>query len=377
MKQLTSLLLSVFALAVASCGSSEQSEQPAQVVANYDLLKLSPVDRTINYQFPATLKGKTEVQVFPQVDGRITAIHYTNGTLVKKGQALVSIDDTQRRLTVQTAKAAVDAAEAALSTAKLQLESQKNLFAKNIVSNYVLQNAENEFKTASANLSQAKAQLAIAQSELDKCTVKAPVDGAVTGQQYKIGALVGPTMADPIAVVSDQSKVEALISVTEQTFASFFTQYGARQTASGLQSADGKSLSDLITFKLKMKDGTIYPIEGKLSSISGMLNASTGTAEARISFDNPNQLLHSGMSVSIISPDEAKGVLVVPQTACKRLQDKYLAYKVDQNGNALGVIIDVVPTDDGKEYIVISGLKAGDEIVANGVTRIVEGQKVK
>lgn len=376
MKQLTSLLLSAFALAVASCGSSEQTEQPAQVVANYELVKLAPVDRTINYQFPATLKGKTEVQVFPQVDGRITAIHYTNGTLVKKGQALVSIDDTQRRLTVQTAKAAVDAAEAALSTAKLQLESQKNLFAKNIVSNYVLQNAENEFKTASANLSQAKAQLAIAQSELDKCTVKAPVDGAVTGQQYKIGALVGPTMADPIAVVSDQSKVEASISLTEQTFASFFQQ-GARQTSTGLQSADGKDAADLFTFKLKMKDGTIYPIEGKLSSISGMLNASTGTAEARISFDNPNQILHSGMSVSIISPDEAKGVLVVPQTACKRLQDKYLTYKVDQNGNAIGVIIDVVPTDDGKEYIIISGLKAGDEIVANGVTRIVEGQKVK
>lgn len=376
MKQLTSLLLSVFALAVASCGSSEQSEQPAQVVANYELVKLSPVDRTINYQFPATLKGKTEVQVFPQVDGRITAIHYTNGTLVKKGQALVSIDDTQRRLTVQTAKAAVDAADAALSTAKLQLESQKNLFAKNIVSSYVLQNAENEFKSANANLSQAKAQLAIAQSELDKCTVKAPVDGTVTGQQYKIGALVGPTMTDPIAVVSDQSKVEASISLTEQTFASFF-QHGARQTSTGLQSADGKNAADLFVFKLKMKDGTTYPIDGKLSSISGMLNASTGTAEARISFDNPNQILHSGMSVSIILPEEAKGVLVVPQTACKRLQDKYLAYKVDQNGNAIGVIVDVVPTDDGKEYIVISGLKAGDEIVANGVTRIVEGQKVK
>ena len=368
-------MITIAVVALASCGGG--AEQPEQELPNYEIVKLAPVDRTISYQFPATLKGKTEVQVFPQVEGRITAIHYNNGTLVKKGQALVSIDDTQRRLTVQTAKAAVDAADAALSTAKLQLESQKNLFAKNIVSNYVLQNAENEFKSAEANLSQAKAQLAIAQSELDKCTVKAPVDGIVNGQQYKIGSLVGPTMFDPIAVVSDQSKVEASISLTEQTFASFFTQYGARQTASGLQSADGKNLADIVTFKLKMKDGTLYPIEGKLSSISGMLNANTGTAEARISFANPDQILHSGMSVSIISPDEAKGVLVVPQTACKRLQDKYLTYKVDQNGNALGVIIDVVPTDDGKEYIVISGLKAGDEIVANGVARIVEGQKLK
>lgn len=375
MRKIFMSIITIAVMALASCGGG--TEQPKQELPNYEIVKLKPVDRTVSYQFPATLKGTTEVQVFPQIEGRITAIHYDNGTLVKKGQPLVSIDDTQRRLTVQTAKAEVDAAEAAQSTAKLQLESQKNLNAKKIVSDYVLQTAENNYKTACANLSQAKAQLAIAKSELAKCIVTSPINGVVVGKPYKIGALVGPSMPQPITTVTDQKVVCASLAINEEAYQQLFTKYGARQTSTGIKSADGKSMSDYYKFKLKMKDGTFYSKEGRLSSVSGTLDANTGTAQVNIDFDNPNLILHAGMSVNIVMPEEAKGVLVLPQTACKRLQDKYLVYKVDKNGNALGVLVDVIPTDDGKEYIIVSGLKAGDEVIANGVTRITEGQKVK
>ena len=368
-------MIAIAAVALASCGGG--AEQPAQELPNYEIVKLAPVDRTINYQFPATLKGSSEVQVFPQIEGRITDIYYDNGTLIKKGQPLVRIDDTQHRLSMLTAKAAVDAAEAAQATAKLQLESQKSLNAKKIVSDYVLQTAENDYKTACANLSQAKAQLAIAESELAKCTITSPISGTVVGKPYDIGALVGPAMSQPITTVTDQKVISTSITITEETYQQLFTQYGARQTSTGIKSADGKNMSDFYKFKLKMKDGTIYSEEGRLTTVSGALDTNTGTAQVNVDFDNPDLILHAGMSVSIIMPEEAKGVLVLPQTACKRLQDKYLAFKVDDNGNALGAIVDVVPTDDGKEYIVISGLKAGDEVIANGVARITEGQKVK
>lgn len=376
MNKIFTPIITIAVMALASCGGG--SEQPQQEeLPNYEIVKLKPVDRTVNYQFPATIKGSSEVKVYPQIEGRITAIYFDSGTLVKKGQTLVRIDDTQRRLDVQTAKAAVDAADAAKSTAKLQLESQKSLNAKKIVSDYVLQTAENNYKTACANLSQAKAQLAIAESELAKCTVTSPISGTVVGKPYEIGALVGPAMSQPITTVTDQKVVSTSITINEETYQQLFTQYGARQTSTGIKSADGKNASEYYTFKLKMKDGTIYDKEGRLTRVSGTLDTNTGTAQVSIDFDNPDLILHAGMSVSIIMPEEAKGVLVLPQTACKRLQDKYLAYKVDESGNALGVIVDVVPTDDGKEYIVMSGLKAGDEVVANGVARIVEGQKIK
>lgn len=376
MRKIFTSIITIAVMALASCGGG--AEQPQQEeLPNYEIVKLKPVDRTVNYQFPATIKGSSEVKVYPQIEGRITAIYFDGGTLVKKGQTLVRIDDTQRRLDVQTAKAAVDAADAAKSTAKLQLESQKSLNAKKIVSDYVLQTAENNYKTACANLSQAKAQLAIAESELAKCTVTSPISGTVVGKPYEIGALVGPAMSQPITTVTDQKVVSTSITINEETYQQLFTQYGARQTSTGIKSADGKNASEYYTFKLKMKDGTIYDKEGRLTRVSGTLDTNTGTAQVSIDFDNPDLILHAGMSVSIIMPEEAKGVLVLPQTACKRLQDKYLAYKVDESGNALGVIVDVVPTDDGKEYIVMSGLKAGDEVVANGVARIVEGQKIK
>lgn len=375
MRNIITPMITIAVMALTACGG--KTEHPKQELPNYEIVKLEPVDRTVNYQFPATLKGSTEVQVFPQIEGRITAIYYDNGTLVKKGQPLVSIDDTQRRLTVQTAKAAVDAAEAAKSTAELQLESQKNLNAKKIVSDYVLHTAENNYKTACANLSQAKAQLAIAESELAKCTITSPIDGIVGGKTYKVGSLVGPSIPQPITTVTDQKVVFASVAINEETYQQLFTKYGARQTSTGIKNADGKSMADFYKFKLKMKDGTFYSREGRLTGVSGTLDANTGTAQVNIDFDNPDLILHAGMSVSIIMPEEAKGVLVLPQTACKRLQDKYLAFKVDQNGNALGVIVDVVPTDDGKEYIIMSGLTAGDEVIANGVTRIMEGQKIK
>ena len=368
-------MIAIAAVALASCGGG--AEQPAQELPNYEIVKLAPVDRTINYLFPATLKGSSEVKVFPQIEGRITDIYFDNGTLIKKGQPLVRIDDTQRRLSMLTAKAAVDAAEAAQATAKLQLESQKSLNAKKIVSDYVLQTAENDYKTACANLSQAKAQLAIAESELAKCTISSPISGTVVGKPYEIGELVGPAMSQPITTVTDQKVISTSITINEETYQQLFTQYGARQTSTGIKSADGKSASEFYKFKLRMKDGTLYSEEGRLTTVSGALNTNTGTAQVNVDFDNPDLILHAGMSVSIIMPEEAKGVLVLPQTACKRLQDKYLAFKVDDNGNALGTIVDVVPTDDGKEYIVISGLKAGDEVIANGVARITEGQKVK
>lgn len=375
MKKIFIPMITIAVMVLTACGGG--TEQQKQELPNYEIVKLKPVDRTVNYQFPATLKGTTEVQVFPQIEGRITAIYYDGGTLVKKGQPLVSIDDTQRRLTMQTAKAAVDAAEAAKSTAKLQLESQKSLNAKKIVSDYVLQTAENNYKTACANLSQAKAQLAIAESELAKCTVTSPISGTVVGKPYKVGALVGPSMPQPITTVTDQKVVSASVTINEETYQQLFTKYGVRQTSTGIKSADGKSMSEFYKFKLKMKDGTFYSKEGRLASMSGTLDANTGTAQINIDFDNPDLILHAGMSVSIIMPEEAKGVLVLPQTACKRLQNKHLVYKVDKNGNALGVIVDVVPTDDGKEYIIISGLKDGDEVIANGVTRITEGQKIR
>lgn len=368
----------VAACLLVACGNNKKEEQAADAV-KYQIVKLTPQSREVKYSFPATLVGDKEVNLFPQVEGRILQRHYNNGDYVKKGQRLISIDPTPYRLQVQSDEANVKAAEAALSTAKLQYESQQKLFEKKIVSEYVIKTAQNNYLTAQAQVAQAKAALANSMSNLSHCTLVAPISGVVTSMQDDIGMLVSPGMLKAILSITDQTNIRARFSLTEDYYTSIFRENDLVGTSNGIQTRDGLNVRDAYkNINLRTKDGVMYDKKGTLLSLAGTVDASTGTVQCEILFPNPNLILHAGNSASVIFPDKLNNVLVVPQTACKRLQNKYLIFKVNANGEAEGVVVDVVPTDDGKEYILMSNsLKPGDEIIGDGVARITEGQKVK
>lgn len=370
-----------FALAacfLAACGEKKAEEQQEEV-AKYNIQTLKPQSREVNYAFPATLVGDQEVNLFPQVEGRILQRHYNNGDYVKKGQKLISIDPTPYQLQVQSDEANVKAAEANLSTAKLQFESQQKLFEKKIVSQYVMKTAQNNYLAAEAQVAQAKAALAHSRTDLGRCSLVAPISGVVTTMRDDVGLLVGPGMAEAILSISDLTHIRARFSITENHYAEIFRNNHIVGTANGIQTKEGKTLSDINNnIQLRTKDGVLYEEKGTFLSVAGTVDRSTGTVQCEVLFPNPDLILHAGNSATVIFPEQLDGVLVVPQTACKKLQDKYLVFKVNANGEAEGVVVDVVPTDDGKEYILTGdALKSGDEIVADGVARIQEGQKVK
>lgn len=373
------IALAAMVAMMTSCGGDKKSQEETQETAKYNIIKLAPVNRDVTYAYPATLVGDKDVNLFPQVDGRILNRHYNNGDFVKKGQTLITIDPTPYRLQVQSDEANVKAAEAALNTAKLQFESQQKLFEKKIVSEYVMKTAQNAFLTAQAQLAQAKAVLANSRTNLSHCTLVAPISGVVTRLHDDIGLLVSPGMPEAILSITDQTNIHARFSITEDMYTSIFRQYEIVGTASGIKTKSGLSLKDVMKdIQLRTKDGQLYDHKGEFKSIGGTVDANTGTVQCEVVFPNPNLVLHAGNSASILFSDKMENVIAIPQTACKKLQDKYLVFKVDKNGQTVGVVVDVVPTDDGKEYI-LSGnaLKAGDEIVADGIARIQEGQKVK
>lgn len=374
-------ILIVLAAAITlltACGDKKSQEQTVETV-KLNLMKLAPVSREITYAYPATLVGEREVNLFPQVEGRILKCHYNNGDFVKKGQTLITIDPTPYRLRVQSDEANVKAAESALSTARLQYESQQRLYEKKIVSEYVMKTAQNNFLTAQAQLAQAKAALSNSRTDLGHCTLVAPISGVVTSGRDNVGLLVSPGMVEAILKITDQTSIHARFSITEDMYTSIFRQHDIVGTSEGIKTKEGKGVKDAFkTIQLRTKDGAIYDHNGTFKSIAGTVDANTGTVQCEVTFPNPKLVLHAGNSATVIFPDRVENVLVVPQTACKKLQNKYLAFKVDKNGQAVGVVVDVVPTDDGKEYIITSGaLKSGDEIVADGIARVQEGQKVK
>lgn len=363
---------------LTACGDKKSQEQPVETV-KYNIIKLAPTSREVTYAYPATLVGEREVSLFPQVEGRILKRHYSNGDFVKQGQTLISIDPTPYQLQVQSDEANVKAAEAALSTARLQYESQQKLYEKKIVSEYVMKTAQNNYLTAQAQLAQAKAALSNSRTNLSHCTLAAPISGVVTNGRDDVGLLVSPGMPEAVLTITDQTSIHARFSITEDAYTNIFRQHDIVGTSEGIKTKDGKGVKDAFKdINLRTKDGEIYEHNGTFKSIAGKVDASTGTVQCEVAFPNPNLVLHAGNSATVIFPDKVENVLVVPQTACKKLQNKYLAFKVDENGQAVGVVVDVVPTDDGKEYILTSNtLKEGDEIVADGIARIQEGQKVR
>ena len=265
-----------------------------------------------------------------------------------------------------TALANVEAAKAGLATAELAYTSTKELYVQKVVSQYNLKTAENNYLTAKAQLSQAQAQEVSARNNLSYTVVKSPSDGVIAMLPYRVGALVGPSIPQALTTVSDNSDMYVYFSMTENQLLSLTRQYGSMDEV----------LKNMPEVELRLNDNSIYDEHGIIESISGVIDRQTGTVVARAVFPNESRLLHSGASGNVVIPSVYKDCIVIPQGATVQMQDKTIAYKV-VDGKAVSTLISVAGINDGREYVVLDGLKAGDEIISEGAGLIREGTVVK
>jgi len=360
---------------MVSCNESQTQQEAPKV--NYETKVLQPETKTYNTSFPATTCGITEIKVYPQVEGVVTKKNYTPGTIVQKGQTLFVIDQTEYQLSVQSAEADLKVAKANLETTRLQYESNKKLYDKHIISDYVLNTSLNDYNSAQASVSQAQAQLNIARTNLGYCTVTSPVTGYIAGNEYNVGDMV--SRAKYLCTVSDITRVKANFSITETQLLEIVMEYHLISGKNGMEGPNGSLVSDVLPqVKLKLKDGSIYKFDGNLTVIGALVNQTTGTASCEAEFDNPDGVLRSGLSANVIIPLTLDSVLSVPQTAAVRLQDQMMFYRVKQDGTVEGLICkEVYPSNDGTEYYILDGLNAGDEVVTNGAGKLTNGQKIR
>ena len=370
---LCSALLLACGMMVSCGGSQTQFEMPT---AKFETRVLQPETKVYNMTFPATTSGTTEIKVYPQVDGLVTKKGFTSGTKVQKGQMLFVIDPTEYQLSVQSAEANLSVAKAQMETTRLQYESNQKLYEKKIISDYVLQTSLNAYNSAQASVSQAQAQLNIARTNLGYCTVTSPVTGFIAGNEFDVGDMV--SRAQYLCTVSDISQVTAKFSITETQLLSIVMEYHLTSGKNGMEGPNGSLISDVLPkVKLKLKDGSIYNHDGKLTVIGALVSQTTGTAACEAEFENPDGVLRSGLSANIIIPLAVDSVLCVPQTAAVRLQDQMMFYRVKADGTVEGIICkEVYPSNDGTEYYVFEGLNAGDEVVTNGAGKLSNGAKI-
>ena len=301
----------------------------------------------------------------PQVSGTITQVCVEEGSHVQKGQVLFVIDQVPYEAALQKAEAAVATAEANEATAKQTLEGKQLLYEDRVISDFELRTAQNSYKSAKAALLQAQAEKRDAENNLSYTLVKSPVDGFAGMTSYRIGALVSASMTDPLIRVSDNSDMYVYFSLTEKQVLSLTAQYGSLD----------KALESFPEVSLELNDGTVYEQKGKVDVISGIIDKTTGTVSMRAVFGNEGKRLMSGGSANVIVPYDREECIVIPQGGTYEIQNRIFAYKV-VDGKAVSTPIRVFEVNDGKEYIVEDGLKAGDVIVSEGAGLLKDGTVV-
>ena len=296
----------------------------------------------------------------------ITDIRINEGDFVRKDSTLFVIDQTPYKAAYEIASANVMSAEANLSTAQLVLESSKELYEQDVVSEFELMTANNNLAEAEAKLALAKAEMNSAYNNLSYTMVKSPVNGVASMIPYRVGALVNSNISQPLVTVSDDSKIFAYFSMAENQMLDLIQEYGSLKEA----------IKEMPEVELVMSNGKTYKHKGKINAVSGTISASTGAISFRAVFPNPERLLRDGGSGTVIIPTVHEDCIIIPQTATFELQEKIFVYKVI-DGKASSSAITVMPRNNGVEYIVESGLEVGDVIIAEGAGLVREGATIK
>jgi len=359
-------------LLIASCGKDDKSAQAggAPQVKEYKTLTLEPKSATLYTDFPATIQGQQNIEIRPRVEGYIDKIFVDEGAVVKVGQPLFKISAPEYEQEVRTASASIKSAQASVSAAKLAVNKVKPLVEKGIISKYDLESAQYNYESAMATLAQANAALVNAKTNLGYTTVTSPVNGVVGSIPFRLGSLVSSNTADPLTTVSSIGNVYAYFALNEKMLLNF-TQSGKPGNTLA------QKIKNMPEVSLLLSDGSLYPEKGRIETVNGLINTETGSVTFRARFGNPKSIIRSGSSTTVRIPNEVKEEILIPQSATFELQDKIFAVTVGKDGKTKNVNITILDNSAGNYYVVTSGLKAGDQIVLEGVASLKDGSEIK
>lgn len=362
----TILLAAIAAPLLVSCGG-KSGGMPNFGDNEFAVRTVEASSASLQTTYPATIKGIHDVEVRPMVSGFITKVCVQEGQAVQKGQLLFTINSETYQAQLRQAQAALNTARSQANTTRLTWQNNKKLFDKHIIGQYELSTSQNSYESAVAQVRQAEASVASAKEMLSYCYVKSPATGYIGSLPYKVGALVSPSISTPLTTVSDISVVEVFFSVPEKTVLSMLKGTGSEKAA----------IASFPPVKLQMNDGTLYNHPGKVVKMSGVVDPTTGALSVIAHFNNPERLLKSGGSGSIIIPSDESHAILVPKDACSEVQDKVFVYVVGKDNKVKYTEIKVNPEDDGSNYIVTSGLKVGDRYVSKGITKLTDGMQIQ
>ncbi len=364
MKNIT--ILSLIALFLINC-SGKDTGAPVAQSPTLPVLDIATQTATTETEFPVAIQGKTDVEIRAQVSGTLDKIFVDEGAYVSQGQALFKINDNPYRQQYNNAKASLNAAEASLINAQIEVDKLTPLVQNKVVSDYQLKTAKANLSVAKANVAQTRAIVGSAEINLGYTLIKAPVSGYIGRLPRKQGSLISPADPQALTTLSDIKEVYAYFSLGENDFINFKIQY------------EGNSINDklkrLPPVSLVLSDNTIYNQNGKIDMVDGQFDKTTGAITLRAKFPNAGGLLRSGNTGKVKISMKHENSIIIPQEATIEIQDKIYVVLLDSK-NAITRQPVTVSGKSGTDYLIKDGIKTGDRIVLKGFENLPDGATI-
>ncbi|MDH5826085.1 efflux RND transporter periplasmic adaptor subunit [Sphingobacterium faecium] len=347
-----------------SCGNKDaqkqQTAQQAERVVPVSLAAATEEVVTGSQTYPATVKPLNEADLFAEVSGYVTQIFVTDGASVSKGQKLYEIDGTRYTAALDQAKANLAIAQSNLDRVQTDLNRYQALADKDAIAKQTLDYAKTDFANQKAQILAAKAAVTTAQTNLNRSTIRAPFAGIVGISDVRLGALVNPG-STRLNTVSSINPIAVEIQVSERDIPQFVS----------LQKSGTASQIEAI-----LPDGTAYTAPGRVATIDRAVDPQTGTIKVRANFDNPNNSLRAGMNLSLnIKTNSASEEIVIPYKAVQDQLGVFNVYVVGDSSRAEQRPV-VLGLKLGDKVVIKSGLKVGEKIVVDGIMNVQTGVKV-
>ena len=332
-------------LLLFSCNQDSQPAQQAEALT-YSVIEV-PTKSVVGFNsYPANVEGTNNSDIRAKVSGYITKVLVDEGEAVRKGQILFTLETQAMSQDAQAAKANVNAAQ-------VEVDRLIPLVEKGIVGDVQLE-------TAKARLAQAKSNYSSIAANIDYANIRSSINGNVGAINFREGALVSPADPKPLTTVSATDEVYVYFALNEKDYLDFISH------------SEGKTRDEKIEnsplVKLQMANGEIYSEKGKIETVTGQVDKTTGTVRFRAKFNNSNGILANGSSGTVLIPQEYKNVTVIPEVATYEQQGVHYVYTV-RNDTAYSTIVDIQDRID-RMAIVNSGVQPGDKVVVEGIVTL-------
>lgn len=338
---------------------------PPPAIPVVDVMAAVQKDVPIYREWIGSMDGDINATIRPQVTGYLVKQNYREGDVVKKGQVLFEIDPRTFQSAYDQAAAARSKQQAIATTAAANLARIKPLAEKNAVSQKDLDDAIGNDLSSRAALDQANAALDTARLNLEFTKITSPISGIAGIAKAQIGDLLSPSATTELTTVSAVDPIKVYVSISEREYLKFQDE------------ATGSSKARDVPLDLILVDGSTYPKQGKFSLMNRQVDTTTGTFKVGALFPNPEGRLRPGQFAKIRATFAVqKDALLVPQRAVTEVQGKYLIAVVGE-GNKVDVR-QVKPGERiGSDWIINEGLKAGEKIVVEGTQKARPGAVVE